>query len=66
MKNKLALVLLVLIIVFFIIDAFVGVNKIIRNIVYGIMAVVGIYYLISHKNDNGLNDMFKDKEDDIN
>lgn len=64
MKNKLVILLfLALVIVFFIVDSFIGIPKLIRNIIYGIMAVIGIYYLVSHKNDNGLNDMFKDKEE---
>ena len=62
MNNKLAAALLSVLLIFIIVDAIIDINKIVSNIVYGIMGLAGIYHLLSQKKENGLDDIFKKKE----
>lgn len=62
MSNKLAAVLLCILLIFIIVDAIIDINKILSNIIYGIMGLFGIYHIISQKKENGIDDIFKKKD----
>ena len=63
MKTIYIYVIIAVLIGFIILDNLININQNIRNVIYGIMALIGVYYLIANKNKNGLNDMFKKKEE---
>lgn len=63
MKTIYIYIIIAVLIGFIILDNLININQNIRNVIYGIMAIIGIYYLIANKNKNGLNDMFKKKEE---
>ena len=63
MKPIYIYIIIGLLIGFIVLDNLININPKIRNVIYGIMALIGIYYLIANKNKNGLNDMFKKKEE---
>ena len=63
MKPIYIYIIIGLLIGFIVLDNLININPNIRNVIYGIMALIGIYYIIANKNKNGLNDMFKKKDE---
>ena len=63
MKTIYIYIIIAILIGFIILDNLISINQNIRNMIYGIMALIGVYYLMANKNNNGLNDMFKKKEE---
>ena len=63
MKTIYIYIIIAVLIGFIVLDNLININPKIRNVIYGIMALIGIYYIIANKNKNGLNDMFKKKEE---
>jgi hypothetical protein len=65
MKNLNIYIITAVLICFIILDNIITIIPIVRNIIYGIMAVIGIAHLIINKNSNGINNIFKKNEDEI-
>jgi hypothetical protein len=61
MKNLNIYIITAVLICFIILDNIITIIPILKNGIYGIMAVIGITYLIINKNSNGINDIFKKK-----
>lgn len=63
MKPIYIYIIIGLLIGFIVLDNLININPNIRNVIYGIMAIIGIYYLLANKNKNGISDMFKKKDE---
>ena len=63
MKTIYIYIIIAVLIGFIILDNVITINPNIRNVIYGIMALIGVYYLLANKNKNGISDMFKKKDE---
>ena len=59
MENKIKIILFVIFVGYIVLGLIIKIPSILNNIIYGAMALVSLFFLITNKKELGLTDIFK-------
>ncbi len=62
MENKIKIILFVIFVGYIVLGLIIKIPSILDNIIYGAMALVSLFFLITNKKELGLTDIFKKEE----
>ena len=62
MENKIKIILFVIFVGYILLGLIIKIPSILNNIIYGAMALVSLFFLITNKKELGLTDIFKREE----
>ena len=62
MENKIKIILFIVFVGYIILGLIITIPTVLNNIIYGAMAVVSIFFLLTNKKELGLTDIFKKEE----
>ena len=62
MENKIKIILFVIFVGYIVLGLIIKIPSILNNIIYGAMALVSIFFLVTNKKELGLTNIFKKEE----
>ena len=62
MENKIKIILFIVFVGYIILGLIITIPTIVNNLIYGAMALVSLFFLITNKKELGLTDIFKKEE----
>ena len=62
MENKIKIILFIVFVGYIILGLIITIPTVVNNVIYGAMAVVSIFFLVTNKKELGLTDIFKKQE----
>lgn len=66
MEKKIKIIVFVSFVGFMILSLFITIPTLINNIIYGTMAIIAIFFVITNREQMGLTDMFKKEDEELN
>ena len=64
MENKIRIIIFLCLFGFMIVSLFVKIPTLLNNILYGTMAIIALFYILTNREKLGLNDIFKKEEEE--
>ena len=65
MEHRIKIIIFISFIAYMILGLIISIPPIINNILYGIIAIIAIFFVLTNKQSLGLNDMFKKEDEKI-
>lgn len=62
MESKIKIILFVIFVGYIVLDLIIEIPTVLNNLIYGAMALVSIFFLVTNKEELGLTDIFKKEE----